>query len=194
MGSEPRTFGLEVKFTILCIVDTPPIESQQETISMPVQSRCLGPGFESPDRVFTFFDFPHPILSNGLVRDKKRRALHDFALHTCTRAMLLFSVSFNFSICTAEESKIWLTKIGVLFLMILSDLNQNINTHSTWGAHPGPFDWKSISLSWYCWYFSPREVNRNPFQCLSRRLGPGFESPDRIFTFSIFPLLSYQMG
>ena len=57
MGSEPRTFGLEVKFPILFIVDTPPIESQQETISMPVQSRCLGPGFESPDSVFIFSIF-----------------------------------------------------------------------------------------------------------------------------------------
>ena len=30
MGREPRTFGLKVKFPILFIVDTPPIESQQE--------------------------------------------------------------------------------------------------------------------------------------------------------------------
>ena len=147
-----------------------------------------------PRLVFIFFDFSPPILSNGVMRDKKCGTFHDSVLHPCARAILLFSLSFNFSLCTAKASKIVLAKFSVLFLMMWSDLNQNMNTHSAWGANPGLFDWKFISLSWYCWYFSPREVNRNPFQCLSRRLGPGFESPDRIFTFSIFPLLSYQMG
>ena len=100
-----------------------------------------------PRSVFIFFDFSPPILSNGVMRDKKCGTFHDSVLHPCARAILLFSVSFNFSLCTAKASKIVLAKFSVLFLMMWSDFNQNMNTHSAWGANPGPLFWKSISIS-----------------------------------------------
>ena len=111
-------------------------------------------------------------------------------LHPCARAILLFSLSFNFSLCTAKASKIVLAKFSVLFLMMWSDLNQNMNTHSAWGANPGPLVWKSNSLSSSLLILLPLRVNRKPFQCLSRCLYPWFESPDIVVIFFIFLLLS----
>ena len=57
------------------------------------------------------FLFPSPILSNEVVQDKKCSTFHVLALPPCTRALLNFSVSLNFSICTAEASSIGLAKI-----------------------------------------------------------------------------------
>ena len=147
-----------------------------------------------PRSVFIFFDFSPPILSNGVMRDKN---VELFTILCCILAQGPYYSSLYRSI------------LVYVLLKQVKLYSQNLAYYFWWCGQiwikiwtPIPHGERTQDLCFgsqshyplHCWYSSPWEVNWNPFQCLSRRLGPGFESPDRIFIFSIFPLLSYQMG
>ena len=44
------------------------------------------------------------VATDRFAKKKKFGTLHEFACHPCAGAMLIFSVSFQFSICSAEAT------------------------------------------------------------------------------------------